>query len=64
MKLIIDDPEVTEKRLRDAGFDVTPKGTAFLVTLNKRRVTCGEVADVLNCQAVDLQPSGRGVLVR
>ena len=64
MKRLIDDPEITEKLLLNAGFSVAAKGEGFLVSLKNRTITRGEVADVLACESEDLQFVSGSVLVR
>jgi hypothetical protein len=64
MKSVIDDPEVTESLLRNAGFTVTPLDMGFTVTLTNRKVQRAEVADVLGCETEDLVALPDGVLVK
>lgn len=64
MKSIIDDPEVTERLLKDGGFEVALRGEAFEVTLKNRKLHPAEVADVLQCEPDNLQRTPHGVLVR
>lgn len=64
VKMVIDEPEVTETLLRNAGFIVTPMGMGFKVTLTNRKVQRAEIADVLGCEPEDLSSEADGVLVK
>lgn len=48
---VINEPETTESLLLDAGFVVIPSGQTFRVCLATRRVTRGEVAEILGCES-------------
>jgi len=64
MKSVIDDPEATEQKLRDAGFTIGLCEDGFLVDLITRRPSRMEIAEVLGCETEDLKQTQRGVLVR
>lgn len=61
MQCKIQDPEETEKLLRDAGFSVGVRETKFVVSLNTRQVSRSEVAEVLSCEAEQLSLAKDGV---
>jgi hypothetical protein len=63
MSYNIQDPEETERQLRDAGFCVGVDDARFVVYLRNRVITRSEVAEVLNCDTDDLAISKDGILV-
>ncbi|MCX6894187.1 MAG: hypothetical protein NTZ16_01490 [Verrucomicrobia bacterium] len=63
MQYKIQDPEETEKLLRDAGFSIGVCETKFIVSLNNRKVLRHEVAEVLGCETEDLAIANDGVFV-
>jgi hypothetical protein len=63
MSYIIQDPEETEKLLRNAGFCVGVDDARFVVFLRNREITRSEVAEVLGCETDELAISKSGVLV-
>jgi hypothetical protein len=64
MRQIIDDPEIIESALLEAGFDVAVKDEAFVVSLRSRAVTLAEVAAVLKCETEELEKIGASILVQ
>jgi hypothetical protein len=63
MKYKIQDPEETEKLLLDAGFSVGVRDTKFVVSLNNRRASRSEVAEVLGCEVEQLSLANDAVIV-
>lgn len=63
MKYQIQDPEVTERLLQDAGFRVGVQEDRFVVYLRNRKITRSEVAIVLGCESEELAICDDGVLV-
>ena len=63
MQYKIQDPEETEKLLRDAGFSVGVRETKFVVSLNTRQVSRSEVAEILGCEVEQLSLANAAVIV-
>jgi hypothetical protein len=59
----IQDPEETEQLLLNAGFSVGVRETKFVVSLNTRKVSRLEVAEVLDCETEDLALTKDGIII-